>query len=208
MSLTAVYNWFASVDARIWQAVIAGSFVSLGWIYNGRQNRRNATALRTEKLRDFHRALYAEIGTNLANLWDEKRLDSYAAGLIERMSEDDTFVPFIPREHNDHTFDALIGDIHILPRHTIDPIVAYYSLVKAIAALADDMRGEGYKAMSQDRRIAMYSDYIEMKKQALQFGRFANAMITAYSEGGRDAALAEARRFNTPAAGPSGRSQE
>jgi len=205
VSLTAIIGWFAAQDARIWQAIVAGAFVALGWIVNGWQNRRKATALRAEKLRDYHRALYAEIGTNLANLFDEKRLDSYAAGLIEKMREDSKFVPFIPREHNDYTFDALIREIHILPRHTIDPIVAYYSQIKAIAALADDMRGEAFKTMSQDRRIAMYSDYIEMKKQALSFGRFANAMITAYSNGGAGAAEAEAARFNNPAADPSGR---
>jgi hypothetical protein len=208
MSLFGETPWYSAIDPRIWQAVIAGAFVSVGWLVNGWQNRRSAAHLRKEKLRDFHRAIHAEIGTNLANLWDEKRLESYSAGLIEKMREDDGFIPFIPRERNDFTYDALIGDIHILPRQTIDPIVVYYSQIKSIAALADDMRGAGFKAMAQDRRIAMYGDYIEMKKQALQFGRYANAMIVAFSDGGAPGAHAEARRFNTRAAVRSGPSQE
>ena len=74
----------------------------------------------------------------------------------------------------------MLPDINVLPRQTIDPIVAYYSQLKSIAALVDDMRGESFKAMAQERRIAMYRDYIEMKKQALSFGRYANAVIDAF----------------------------
>ncbi len=194
-------------DARIWQAVVAGVFIGLGWFVNGWLVRRDAAALRAEKLRDMHRAIYAEIGNYLANLWDEARLDTYADAMLERMRNDADFVPFIPREKSDALFESLTPEIHVLPRYTIDPIVAYYSQVRAIASLIDDMRGEGFKAMSQDRRMAMYADYIDMKKQALQFGRYANAMITAYAEGGADRAKAEARRFSSPVADQSDRSQ-
>ena len=196
-------DWLANLDARIWQAVIAGLFLGAGWFVNGLLNRRAAEALRQEKLRDMHRALYSEIGNNLANLWDDARIESYAEGMLERMREDEDFVPFIPREHNDTVFDTLLPDIYVLPRQTIDPIVAYYSQLKSLAALVDDMRGVSFKAMSQPRRIAMYSDYIEMKKQALSFGRYANAVIDAFGKGGREAAEAVKLEFNTPAEGPS-----
>ena len=55
-------SWLAAVDVRLWQAVIAGAFVAAGWLVNGWQNRREAARLRDEKLRDVHRALFAEIG--------------------------------------------------------------------------------------------------------------------------------------------------
>ncbi|MEX3014392.1 hypothetical protein [Gymnodinialimonas hymeniacidonis] len=194
-------------DARIWQAVIAGVFIGSGWFVNGWLDRRAASALRREKLRDMHRAIYAEIGNYLANLWDEDRLQAYADAMLDRMRADAEFIPFIPREKSDTLFEAFTTEIHVLPRYTIDPIVAYYSQVRAISSLIDDMRGDGFKAMTQDRRMAMYADYIEMKKQALQFGRYANAMITAYAEGGADRAKAEAKRFSNPVADPSDRSQ-
>ncbi|MBY6151995.1 hypothetical protein KUV47_02120 [Vannielia litorea] len=198
-------GWLANLDARIWQAVIAGLFLGAGWFVNGVLNRREAAALRQEKLRDMHRALYAEIGNNLANLWDEERIESYAEGMLERMREDEEFVPLIPREHNDTVFDTLLPDIHVLPRQTIDPIVAYYSQLKSLAALVDDMRGAAFKGMSQQRRVAMYSDYIEMKKQALSFGSYANAVIDAFGKGGREAAERVKLEFNTPAEDPSAR---
>ncbi|MCO6381247.1 hypothetical protein [Oceanicola sp. 502str15] len=197
-------EWLATLDPRIWQAVIAGLFLGAGWFVNGLLNRREAAALRREKLRDMHRALYAEIGNNLANLWDDERIESYAEGIVERMQGDPQFVPLIPREHNDTVFDVLLPDIHVLPRQTIDPIVAYYSQLKSIAALVDDMRGESFKSMAQTRRIAMYHDYIEMKKQALSFGRYANAVIDAFGKGGREAAERVRLEFNTPAEAPSG----
>lgn len=208
MSESSVISWVSGVDARIWQAVIAGAFLAVGWLVNGWQNRRVAAALRAEKLRDYHRALYAEIGANLANLWDPARLEGYRDRMVEKMEDDADFVPFIPIERHDAVFDALIADVHILPRQTIDPIVLYYAQLKSVAALSVDMRAEGFSLLSADRRIAMYRDYIAMKVQLLAFGRYANALINAYSKGGAEAARTEARRLNTLARAPSDRSGE
>ena len=196
----------SGLDARIWQAVIAGLFIGLGWFVNGWLNRRAADALKREKLRDMHRAIYAEIGVYIANIWDGDAMERYADAMTQRMSDDADFVPLIPREQGDAIFSALIPDVHVLPRQTIDPIVAFYTQQRAISTLVEDMRGDAFRAMSQDRRIAMYRDYIEMKKQALEFGRFANAVIDAYGKGGVDAAESVTRDFNSPAEDPSGRS--
>ena len=94
----------------------------------------------------------------------------------------------------------------MLPRQTIDAIVAYYSQVKAISAIAEDMRGDAFKTLSQDRRIAMYSDYVEMKKQALAFGTYATNLIRAYADGGAPAAEALIRAVSSRAEARSGRS--
>ncbi|MGC1503013.1 MAG: hypothetical protein WA782_02625 [Sulfitobacter sp.] len=207
MTSNPVITWVWSVDARIWQAVIAGAFVSAGWVFNGWQNRRDAARLRAERLRDVHRALYAEIGTTVANLIGPQTLAAQGKEMIVLMRENPAFVPFIPREHGDHIFDAVIPEIHILPRRTIDPIVAYYSQIKTLAAHSEDMRGKGFTAMAQSRRIAMYEDYIAMKQQLVDFGLFATAMIKAYADGGDAAADRVSAQFNNPDAGRSGRSQ-
>lgn len=208
MNESGVISWASGVDARIWQAVIAGAFLAAGWLVNGWQNRRVAAALRAEKLRDYHRAIYAEIGANLANLWDAAELESYRDQMVERMKDDPAFVPFIPIERHDTVFDALIADIHILPRQTIDPIVIYYSQLKSVAALAADMRADAFAAMEPARRIVMYQDYIAMKVQLLAFGRYANALIDAFSRGGKAAADEKTARINSRAEGPSDRSGE
>ena len=183
------------LESRFLQALIAGGVVALGWVYNGRANRLEAARLRAEKLRDAHRAIFAEIATNLSNLWDEGSLRDYGREMAARMEEDPGFVPLIPRERNDRLFETIKTEIHILPRVTIDPIVQYYSQLDAIAALVDDMRGEAFKALTPDRRIDMYLDYIEMRVQALAYGRLANYLIEVYSADGKEAAEAEARRL-------------
>ena len=209
MSGDPIISWATSVDARLWQAVIAGAFVSVGWLVNGWQNRRAAVRLRAERLRDVHRALYAEIGTKVASLIGPETLIQEAEAMCERMERDPSFIPFISHEHGDYVFNSVIPDISVLPRRTIDPIVVCYSQIKALNAHAEDMRGERFLTMDQDRRIAMYKDYMAMKQQLLQFGLYANAMIKAYADGGNAAADKVAAQINSHrVADPSGPSQE
>ena len=207
----------AALDVRIWQAILAGAFVATGWLVNGWQNRREAAALRAERLRDVHRAIFAEIASYLANLDSVEALSAYRDKMIARMRADETFAPLIPRERNDTIFRALIEEIHILPRVTIDPLVSYYNQLFAIEALIDDMRGERFKTLEQERRIAMYSDYIDLKIQALNDGDYALKMIAAFAKGGRAGAVEQEARIartigrktvNSRDAVPSGRSRE
>ncbi|PTW49789.1 MULTISPECIES: hypothetical protein [Rhodovulum] len=185
----------AVLDARIWQAIVAGAFVAIGWIVNGWQNRRVAAALRAERTRDVHRALYAEIASCLANLESPEALAAYRDAMAARMREDAGFVPLIPRERNDTVFRALVAEIHILPRVTIDPVVSYYSQLFAIEAMIADMRGERFRALEPERRIAMYEDYIALKVQAFHDGHFALRMIEAFARDGRKGAMDEEARI-------------
>ncbi len=185
----------AAMDERIWQAVIGGGFIAAGWVYNGRRNRRNEARLRAERLRDVHRALFAEIATNVTNLWNENHLDDHAQHLIARMRGDPDFVPLVPRESAHRLYASIITEIHILPRVTIDPIVRFYSLMDSVAALAEDMRGYAFRNLSQERRIDMYSDYVDLRKQTLQMGRAANHLISVFSDKGKEAARIERDRI-------------
>jgi len=187
---------FDLIPVPVWQATVAGAFVAAGWLVNGWQNRKVAASLRDERLRDVHRALYAEIGTNVANLGSVAGLEAERQTIDDRMHADPGFVPFIPRERDDRVFEALVKDIHILPRSSSDAVVAYYVQIGRIAALAEDMRSDVFRTLEQDRRILMYSDYIAMKKQSLLYGEHAKVMINAYATGGP----AAARRARSDAA--------
>ncbi|MEM1131143.1 MAG: hypothetical protein AAGH83_11580 [Pseudomonadota bacterium] len=176
------------LDARIWQAVVAGAFLAMGWLVNGWQNRREAAKLRAERLRDAHRALYAEIQHNLDNLGSAEQLTEYRESMLARMEENDSFVPFIPRERHNTVFKAIVDEIYVLPRCSIDPVVGYYSQLAALEMLIDDMRGETFKTMSPRRRSEIYSDYIAIKLQALSYGRHALSMIDAFARGGAEEA--------------------
>ncbi|MEM7521858.1 MAG: hypothetical protein AAF307_12575 [Pseudomonadota bacterium] len=188
MSLGGLNTALLEIDPRVGQAIVAGAFLAAGWLYNGWKNRQDARRLRAERLRDVHRALYAEIGTTTANMVGAAALTQEADVLVQRMQEEPDFVPFIPQQHGDHMYDAIVAEIHILPRCTIDPVVAYYSQIKTLGAFAEDMRGPAFAQMGQDRRIIMYRDYIAMKQQLFEFGKYATAMIKAYSDGGKQEA--------------------
>ncbi|WP_208347288.1 hypothetical protein [Pseudaestuariivita rosea] len=212
------------VDPRVQQAFVAGAFVAIGWIVNGRQNRRARVRQREERLRDVHRALYAEIASYLENLQSEEALLDYRDQMLEHMQENPDFIPLIPTEHNDTIFRTILPEIHILPRTSIDPVVAYYNQLFAIESFIQDMRGEGFQDLEPERRAAMYSDYIAMKTQALADGRYALKMIDAFAKGGREAARVEQQRVaneikalklqekgsetNIQGGDPSGQSQE
>ncbi len=185
--LATIFDWLRDLDPRIWQALIAGSFVALGWVVNGWRNRREARTRRRERVRDVQKAIYAEIRAYLEVLRRD-RLDTYGANILSRIKSggDGThkFVPFIPTEHNSIVFEAIVEDIHVLPRATIDPIVLYYSQLTAINALIADLRSDGYANMDAGRRAAMYADYISMKVAALEMGEDALQEIELYDEFG------------------------
>ena len=186
--LLAVYRWFAAIDPRIWQAIVAGVFVAAGWIYNGWRDRRDARALRVEKRRDVHRAIYAEIATNLSNLAEEDQIDALAQRVMAEMDRDPNYMPFVPRPARDRIFREFEGNIQILPRVTIDRIVRYYFLLDSIDALVEDMRGETFKSLDVERRKAIFFDYSEMQKTARFFGVLANSLIDAFENQGVAAA--------------------
>ncbi|MCB1356832.1 MAG: hypothetical protein KDK53_10155 [Maritimibacter sp.] len=183
----------------IWPAIIAGAVIAGGWLTTAIFSELGKAQAKAEKLRDFHKALYAEIGNALRAMWDEGRSEELTDGIVARMQADADFVPFIPREHHDHIFNAVVSEIEVLPRQTIDAIVAYYSLMKSVADMADDMRGERFAGLEQPRRIALYEDYAEMRRQAFILGQFALEVIKAYSDGGAAAADAVIARLNTAA---------
>ncbi|WP_299687664.1 hypothetical protein [uncultured Tateyamaria sp.] len=167
IGLRAIYDWLAALDPRIWQAVIAGLFVAVGWVVNGAQNRREAARLRREQREDVQRALVAEIKHYLEVLEGED-LDAAWEAMQPRIA--DGYVPFLPSEDNDMVFRSVLENIHILPKTVIDPVVKYYSQLRAIDAQIADTRlpefVEGTDAGKRVHRELAYLDYLQMKQRA------------------------------------------
>ena len=162
-----ISGWVSSIDPRVWQAVLAGLFVAIGWIVNGAQNRREATRLRREQREDVQRALVAEIKHYLEVLEGE---DLNAAWDAMQPRIEQGYVPFLPTEDNDMVFQSVLPTIHILPKTVIDPVVKYYSQLKAIDAQIADSRldafATGTDEDSRRRREISYFEYLQMKQRA------------------------------------------
>ncbi len=154
------------------QAVIAGLFLSVGWWVVAWQGRRRDALNRAERVRDVQRALFAEIRAYLAVLRRDD-IAEYGRVIEQRIMEEPGYFPVIPTEHNDAIFRAIVGDIHVLPRDTVDPVVLYYSQLNAIGAMIDDLRALDVIHIGAQRAAAMYRDYISMKIEALEMGETA-----------------------------------
>ncbi|MBM2577288.1 hypothetical protein JQC91_13345 [Jannaschia sp. Os4] len=187
-----------ALDPRLWQALIAGGVVALGWLVNGWRVRTDARRMRAERLRDAHKALFAEIRDVCAAYWKEGEADAFASAIVARMRAEPDFVPFVPREVHGRVFEAMLPQIDVLPRQTIDAIVAFYALVASIQGLAEDMRGAGFATMGQGRRIAMIEDYVALRRRAFTYGKRTLKLISAYADGGAPAAERLLARFSRP----------
>ena len=162
-----IFDGFAAVDPRIWQAVIAGLFVAVGWMVNGAQNRRDAARLRREQREDVQRAMVAEIKHYLEVL-DGEDLNAAWEAMQPRIA--DGYVPFLPSEFNDMVFQSVLENIHILPKEVIDPVVKYYSQLNAIEVQIADSRLKAFTEGSDEdtlqRREIAYFEYLQMKQRA------------------------------------------
>lgn len=162
-----ITGWITAIDPRVWQAVLAGLFVAVGWLVNGAQNRREANRLRREQRDDVQRAIVAEIKHYLEVLEGE---DLNAAWEAMQPRIEAGYVPFLPTEDNDMVFQSVLPTIHILPKTVIDPVVKYYSQLKAIDAQIADSRLDafvtGTDEASNKRREIAYFQYLQMKQRA------------------------------------------
>lgn len=187
------------VSPQAQQAIIAGLFVAIGWWVVAFQNRRRAADLRAERVRDVQRALFAEIRAYLAVLRRDD-VATYGARIMERILTEPGYFPVIPTERNDAIFRAIVGEIHVLPRDTVDPVVLYYSQLNAIAAMIDDLRMLDVAKIGPERAAGMYRDYISMKVEAIEMGDNALEAIRANIDG-----RADPDGVSSPASGRSGR---
>jgi hypothetical protein len=160
------------IDPRVQQAIIAGLFVAVGWVFNGYQNRKRERRRRLERMQDVQTALIAEIDHYVVTL---KQFDLSASWsrIVTAMEDDAKYIPVVPSERNDTVFSALIAEIHVLPEPVIQPVVGYYNQVFAVDAIIDDLRSELFREMDQVQRIGMYTDYIALKQEALARGEAA-----------------------------------
>lgn len=166
------------------QAVIAGLFLSFGWVVVASQNRRRDARLRREREADIQRALLAEIRAHVVSLEQQSPSRSDAEALIARIRSGD-FVPTLPQQANDRIFAAVISELHILPAPVIDPIVLYYRLLSIMGALATDLRRISRR--DGERAAQMMADYLSLMDETRDSGIQAIRVLTECLRGGVDA---------------------
>ena len=157
------------------QAVIAGLFLSFGWVVVAAQTRRRDARLRRERETDIQRALLAEIRAHVVALEQQTPTADDAAVLIARIRSGD-FVPTLSSQANDRIFAAVINELHILPAPVIDPIVLYYRLLSIMEALAGDLRRIARR--DGERAAQMMGDYLSLMAETRDCGIHAIRVLT------------------------------
>ncbi|MEO0370698.1 MAG: hypothetical protein AAF231_04500, partial [Pseudomonadota bacterium] len=159
---------------------IAAVVTLLALFVSGRREIQLERRRRRKRRVDIQTALKAEIDhyvTTLSN--DKMNLDEFWKDIVLRMEHDAGYVPFIPAEKNDMVFQSVLRDISILPGPVVEPVTYYYNQVVAISALIEDLRSPDFRntdpargpVMTQDQRIAIFTDYIGLKNEALLAGQ-------------------------------------
>ncbi len=172
-------------------AAIAAMVNVAGWFVASLRDRRADDRRRREKQNDLATALLAEI-THYRDALTFFDLDEVWETVTDEMSENEAYMPFIPTERNDTIFTAILADIHILPEDVIQPVTRYYNQVFAIDAIIADLRSAAFRSEPHGTRLAVYTDYISLKKQALLDGNSAIDALSAHlSVSGSRTALAK-----------------
>lgn len=166
------------------QAMIAGIFLSFGWVVVAWQTRRRDARIRREREADIQRALLAEIRAHVVSLEQQSPSPADAEELIARIRSGD-FVPTLPQQANDRIFGAVISELHILPAPVIDPIVIYYRLLSIMGALATDLRD--IPADGRERAAQMMADYLSLMEETYNSGIQAIRVLTECLRGGAGA---------------------
>lgn len=170
------------MDDRILAALIGAIVVALGWFIGYQIERDRNRLLRKEKEIDIQTALRAEIKAIVEASQNRNLEGSLERGLarFDTESETEPYVPFIPHEKHDTVFQALVGDIHVLPTETVEPVILYYNQTVSIAMMASDLRSERFATLDRDRRRKMLRDYMKMKIEGQRLGRIAINALSAH----------------------------
>ena len=149
----------AWVGPAIVAAVVSGVISVAGWFVNSWQARRLEQSRRDEKVHDFQVALGAEIESDLDNMQVSDR-PALLEEVRARYGADAKYVAFVPRLASNVVFEAIVPDIHILPGDVIAPVIDYARLRQTLERFAEDLRSSDFKALSPERQLAMYEDYL------------------------------------------------
>ena len=157
--------------------------VVLGVVLSNSATRFLDTMRRRERVRDVQTALREEIRSDLNRLSiidPAEHLDVVVERIGGSELTPDSYTPFVPRESDSIVFDAIVSEIHLLPTETVDAVVLYFKQMKTIAQFVEDLRGDRFRTLEVDRKIAMYQDYFEMLTYSAQLAEEAiNALNTA-----------------------------
>lgn len=158
------------VGPAIVAALVSALVSAAGWFVTSWQTQQIDQRRRGEHLNDFQVALRAEVASDLLNMAVADRRE-FLDEVSERYRADATYYPVVPMQSRNVVFEAIVGEIHILPEAVITPLIHYARMRQRVEKFVDDLRSADFRALTAERQLTMYSDYLEMLDRAEQLGR-------------------------------------
>lgn len=168
----------AWVGPAIVAAIISGLISLFVVQLNFRQERQAEQRRKAERIRDYQIALRAEIRSELRNL-SRFDLDEVLVEVERRYQVEKDYSVTVPRIAPNIVFTALVQEIYVLPEAVIDPVVLYARQRLVVESLAEDIRAPSFRALSTDRQLAIYRDYLRTWQAWRDFAQEAEAALNS-----------------------------
>lgn len=168
------------LDLRLKQAILAGLIIVAGWLTTYvLQEERRATD-RADRRRDTLTALQSET-YNIFSKIDNQAIKPNAETVQQKMRTSGmgpgAYIPFSTSESPPIVFNAVSDTISLLSPATIRPVLRFYTEYEDLRSVIEDMRGEEFRALSPERRIAVHRELTRRRIVTLRWGMAAQIAI-------------------------------
>jgi len=174
-------------------AVVGGGVLALGWVASFVLREISAATEEGEKSEDLQETLRAELYV-YQSLLDDDDTEEAKRQLAKRISDGERsgsrYVPFVPRISAPVIFEALVGDIYLLPKDVTDRVVQFYANLSDVRLMAEDLQTKAFIELPGPRRLTAYCDYLDIRRTTCELAEKAVAALNA-SLGSSDAMRAD-----------------
>lgn len=187
-ALIPIFLVFAIVggDIRLWQALLAGFVVVLGWLSTFMFQEERIAQDRRAKEVDLLLALRAEILNYMLKFRDDDYDKTLAA--FEELKDNSDPVPlnFIATQAELVVFPNVLQQLTVVDDIALHWVVQFYTQVNDIAALAGDLRAHDFTYKNpREFQLRQLIHLVEMQQTAITLGRIAVEAIEGVVPEGR-----------------------
>lgn len=166
---------FVGADIRLWQGLLAGLVVVLGWVSTFLFQEERIAQDRIAQESDLLLSLRAEI---LNFIWKFQQEDfDQAIASLEKLKRDRRKrlpIHFIPSQAEPVVFRSVASNLPLIDDVALSLSVQFYAQMEDIAQLSRDIQGPGFSTLgNRDFRINLLIKYVEMQKLAITLGLIA-----------------------------------
>lgn len=167
---------YAGLDAGEEKAVIAAIVVATGWVVGFVTAELRAANQEQERRRDMIRAALTEVEL-IVELSRSVNWDTRIELVKDQFFKDSRYQVVVMYGHQFETLRRLTGQIEILSKHQIRPVMDFFQLLDRLERIEDKISSETFHALPPQRREVQIIRYHRMQAALAEVGdKAANAL--------------------------------